>query len=336
MDIDATREYRKILDYCQGHEVPEYMLQQTIAWNEGLWKSYLNLLRRVGERFEGKVVVDFGCKYGHLLPLLIILGVSKAIGIDVEESYIEVGRKVFEKLYPEVRILRSECGFIPLQPETVDLVLVNEVISHINPGYLETLYSEIARILKYKGLVLVSDGNNAGNKRRREKLISLYEAWEKGTDGFKVDRDTMVESYITRRKKIIQTKYPNLDLHKVDYLAQNTSGLFGDFLLQVIEEYMRTGDVICRPYRQGVYPTNPDHSGVVMERAFNPIQVEMSLSSYGLVSRQIFPKPTFSRSGIISTIKDILLLVRYLIENLLDPTWRRTQSEGFQIIGVKK
>jgi SAM-dependent methyltransferase len=235
------------------------------------------------------VVVDFGCKYGHLLPWFVVAGVSEAIGVEVEDSYVEEGRSIFEALYANVRILKEEQGCIPLQPDTVDFVLVNEVISHVNPTYLDMVYAEIARVLKSGGRVLISDGNNIANAECQAALTPLYEAWENGPDGTKTDRDTVSESYLTRRRKIIQSRHPRLDPTRVDFLARNTSGLFGDFLIRVIDEYVQTGELIRRPYRRGVCPTNPSPSGVVMERGFHPVQVELALASYGLEAWQVLP-----------------------------------------------
>jgi SAM-dependent methyltransferase len=307
-----------------------------VAWQQGLWKTYRRLLHLAPFTLEGKVAVEFGCKYGHLLSLLIIMEADQAIGIDVEDTYLDAGRTVFEKLYHGVRLLKSDQGCIPLQPETVDFVLVNEVISHINPRYLETFYAEIARILRRKRVVLFSDGNTWENQRCQEKLVSLYESWENGPDGTKTDRDTVVESYLTKRTKMIRHRYPDLDLPRVDYLAKNTSGLFGDFLMRTIDDYVKTDELIRRSYRRGISPTNPNPSGVVMERGLHPLQIKMSLERYGLRCKRVFLKPMFNRSGLKSLSRDALLRVRYRIKSLLWPWLQEKKSEGFQLIGVKE
>jgi len=336
MESKIDHEYHKVLNYCQTHPVPEYMLKQSVAWQQGLWKTYWHLLDLAPFALKGKVAVDFGCKYGHLLPLLISIEVDQAIGIDVEDTYLDAGRMVFEKLYPNVKLLKSDQGYIPLQPESVDFVLVNEVISHINPGYLETFYAEIARILKRKGVVLISDGNNLENARCREKLVSLYESWENGPDGSKTDRDTVTECYLTRRTNMIRARYPDLDLLQADYLARNTSGLFGDYLIRTIDDYVKTGELIRRPYRRGIPPTNPNFSGVVMERGLYPHQIKISLESYGLRCKRVLLKPTFIRSGFKGLLKDVLVSSRYWVKGRFSPWLLKIKAEGFQMIGVKE
>lgn len=67
-------------------------------------------------------------------------------------------------------------------------------------------------------------------------------------------------------------------------MAQNTSGLWGGYLDEVIDRYVETGELIRRPYQRGVYPTHPQ--GVVMEKGFFPTQLRLTLSLYGLRARQ--------------------------------------------------
>jgi SAM-dependent methyltransferase len=312
------------------------MVKQSVAWQQGLWKTYWHLLQLAPFPLKGKVAVDFGCKYGHLLPLLIVMEVDQAIGIDIEDTYIEAGRMVFEKLYPKVKLLKSDQGYIPLQPETVDFVLVNEVISHINPSYLETFYAEIARILRRKGTVLISDGNNLENIQCQKNLVSFYESWENGPDGTKTDRDTVLECYLTRRTKMILARYPDLDQQRVDYLAENTSGLFGDFLIRTIDDYVKTGELIRRPYRRGVSPTNPNASGVVMERGLDPSQIMMSFENYGLRCKRILSRPVFNRSGFKGLLREAPAYVRHRVKSVVFPGLQKMKAQGFQMIGMKE
>jgi len=292
LEIKILKEYRRVLVYCQTHPVPDYMLEISRQWaEENLWKEYWEIIQATPYDYDGKVVVDFGCKYGHLLPMFMALGAKVAIGVEVEKNYIEPALELFHEMYSDIKIVRSEEGYIPLQPETVDFVLLNEVISHVNPAFLETVYAEIGRILKPGGMVLVSDGNNIGYGPRADGLIYLWDAWENGPDGAKTSRDTVIKSYLTRRKEIICARHPQLDKAQVDYLAENTSGLWGAFLLKTIDEYAVSGALIRRTYRRGACPTNPNASGVMMERGFYPLQVIRALESYGFDAQDIHSAP---------------------------------------------
>lgn len=340
IESHVQAEYEKVWQFCQAHEPEDpNFVKLSGEFRGGYWRDYYyNLLNRL-PTLEDKVVVDFGCKYGHVFPLFLALGAVKAIGVEVEQKYLRNGSRVFGELYGErVEYIPSENGYIALQPESVDIVVVNEVVSHINPGYLDTVYAEIARILKTGGLILISDGNNLGVKNYfRDNLCPLYEAWENGPDRTRTDRDVVSKCFLNRRVEMICQRHPLLEAEKVKYLAENTSGLFGDYFLEAVDRYVQSGELIRRPYRKGVYPTNPSPSGVVMERGFYPLQVEMALRSYGFETRQLYDRPRFTRFWPLGFLKDLYRFLRYYLKGFLafDANWERHRTSAFQILGVK-
>ncbi|MFN7622276.1 MAG: methyltransferase domain-containing protein, partial [Acidobacteriota bacterium] len=52
-------------------------------------------------------------------------------------------------------IKQTQLGLIPLQAESVDFVLINEVISQVNFVYLNTVFREIFRVLRLSGVVRI-------------------------------------------------------------------------------------------------------------------------------------------------------------------------------------
>ena len=289
---------------------------------------------------RGATVADIGCKYGHTLPLFLARGAARAIGIDVEEEYLTVGRRIVGDIYPSVAFVQSERGFLPLPPDSVDFVLMNEVISHVNPTMLPTLYSEIARILRPKGQVLISDGNNIANLDCALDLVQVYDAWENGPEGRNTGRDVVDGAFINLRKEIIRNRHPSLPPDRVDYLATNTSGLFGDYFSAVIDRFVATGELVERPYRRGLCPTNPAASGVVMEWGFRPEAVVLALAAYGLAARAVTPVPPGPAPPPLDR-RSLKLFVGTAIANLRfalakpPPPPPPPPGWGFQILGVK-
>jgi SAM-dependent methyltransferase len=338
VDDGILREYTKVLEFCRGHRLalPEQLLQQAVDFQEGLWKTYCSLLRTIPLPIKGRTVVDFGCKYGHLLPLLVGLGAETAIGIDAEEEYVRAGKLVFEDLYQNVRILECESGHIPLQPDSVDICVMNEVVSHINPGFLDRVWSEVSRILKMDGILFISDGNNSAHPYAGRTLPDLYEKWENGPEGAATDRGTVTRPFVVRRGEIIRRRHPELSDDRIEYLARNTSGLFGSYLEKTIDEYAQSGKLIHRPYRKGICPTNPSCAGAVMERGLHPAYLELALSEYGLEARSHLPESYQERTGLIDLAKGLALSLRHHLRNLLMPGWERSASPGFQIIAFKR
>jgi SAM-dependent methyltransferase len=331
-------EYAKVLEYCERspQPLPDYLLKQSRDHRDGLYRIYEELLDAVPMDLRGKAVADFGCKYGHLLPLLFARGAAQAVGIDAEEDYVSAGRAVFEALYPNARLVRSELGYIPLQPATVDLVIMNEVISHVNPSFLDRVWREASRILKPGGMLFISDGNNFASASARAKLVELYEKWENGPEGAQTDRDVVTESFFKRRQDFIRRRHPGLAEDKIAYLAANTSGLFGEYFARTVDAFAAGGELIRRPYEKGACPASPHESGVVMERAFLPQQLELALIEYGFAARQIVPKPTFGRRGVLGPLKDLYVWLYWRLRELRNPEWQRSAEEGFRIVAVKK
>jgi 2-polyprenyl-3-methyl-5-hydroxy-6-metoxy-1,4-benzoquinol methylase len=263
-------------------------ISRTADYAAGAWNYDNQLLSLVATPLKGKTVLDFGAKYGHTIPLLFALGAAGVIAVDVEDEYLNTGKSVLGATYAKSQYLRSERGLLQLQPQTVDLVIVNEVISHINFAYLETFYSEVARILRLKGHVLISDGNNLANEAMRNGLPDVWDAWENGPQGRKTERDVVAVPYIERRARIARQRQPALTESEIDYLAKNTSSLFGEMLANTIDEFSATKKLIERPYRYGTCPTNPGPGGVVMERPFHPADVIRSLEANALTAKQVF------------------------------------------------
>lgn len=141
--------------------------------SDGLWKEYLDILS-LAPKLEGCTALDFGCKYGHTLPILHALGASKCIGVDVEDEYLSTGNRAFQNIGFPGAMVKPDDGYLAIDSETVDFVLVNEVISHVNPCFLDSLYSELARLLKPGGHILISDGNNRANSSCITDLRQLF------------------------------------------------------------------------------------------------------------------------------------------------------------------
>jgi len=335
--MDPQAEYDRILDEAGRRQAPPYFVEMSRLFaRDAIWKSYDSLLAALPGGLAG-TAVDIGCKYGHALPLFLCRGAVRAIGVDVVDEYLDAGRQILAAMYPAIGFEKSDEGLLPLAPSSADFVLLNEVISHVNPMFLDNLYAEVGRTLKPGGHVLISDGNNIANAECRKALAELYDAWENGPSGRKTDRDTVTTSFLERRREIIRARHPSLEGDRLDYAARNTSGLFGPLLERAVDEFVRTGKLVERPYRPGICPTNPGPGGEVMERGFHPLQVEMSLAGNGIRARQVLPPPpTLQVSGLRGTFRSLATVLRDRVRRRLEPDFERGASWGFLIHGIKE
>jgi SAM-dependent methyltransferase len=106
----------------------------------------------------GKKVVDLGCRFGDLTA--IFMEDNEVIGFDVDDGALEICNEKygFETHWQD---LSEE---LPLEDESVDVVILNEVLEHL--PYPDLVVSEIYRVLKKDGLFLGSVPNACRLKNR--------------------------------------------------------------------------------------------------------------------------------------------------------------------------
>lgn len=258
-------------------------LQQIVAaWTESTWVSYLNfVVLHVPINPEGKTVLDFGCGHGLLAPLLLSLGAARYIGVDIGE-FSQLS-ELFSAEEGRVQFVNPDEGYLPLDAASVDLVIANEVISHVPPKDLPTIYEEWGRIVRPAGGLLVSDGNSLEDAAYfKRTLLPLYEAVERGAPGASFGEPPFIGqiacSYQDQRRNLLRSWFPSLTEEQATFLAANTAPLATDRLRRAGEQFLLDGTLIKRPYRPGHPPVNPAHGGVE-ERGFRPASVAADLET---------------------------------------------------------
>jgi SAM-dependent methyltransferase len=336
-------DYERLLAASAELGAPEHFVQFSKLFAEHqLWRSYTSLLDLAPVSLEGGIAVDIGCKYGHALPIFLAQGARTAIGVDVIDEYLAVARDVLGVIFPATSFVKSEQGYLPITSETASVVMINEVISHVNPMYLPNLFSEVARVLVPGGYVLISDGNNIANAECRRDLVDVYDAWENGPTGRKTGRDVVDDAFIELRRHLVHERHPTLAAEKVEYLARNTSGLFGDYFTTVVDRYVAGGEFIERPYRHGICPTNPRDGGTVMEFGYHPKHIEMMLAAYGIRAERADPLPDPPGAPRLnfrtprSAAGSALRWANYQWRHFREPAPVRVEGWGFQIRGLKE
>lgn len=102
-------------------------------------------------------ILDFGCGNGSMLFLCAMNGSKFNIGIDLSEIAIEYARQRAEKMTSAefIFITGSIKQLKKLEDTSVDAVILSNIIDNLYPADAEVLISEIKRILKVNGKVLV-------------------------------------------------------------------------------------------------------------------------------------------------------------------------------------
>ena len=110
------------------------------------------------EPAAGEVCVDLGSGRGHdLVRLAESVGAEgEVIGIDISEGMVRKATRNLEKFgISNGRVIKTNLEEIKLSDNSVDLVISNCTINHAENK--QTVWKEIARILKPGGRFVVSD-----------------------------------------------------------------------------------------------------------------------------------------------------------------------------------
>ncbi|MBU0667296.1 MAG: class I SAM-dependent methyltransferase [Nanoarchaeota archaeon] len=99
-----------------------------------------------------KNILEIGCSNGFRLRFLKKKLMCNCTGIEPSEQAIEDGKNK----YKDIRFVRGVCSNIPLN-KTFDLIIVNFVLHWVDRNNLNKCISEIDRLLKTNGHLILGD-----------------------------------------------------------------------------------------------------------------------------------------------------------------------------------
>src|SRR5689334_12297643 len=267
--------YSELLQLGRDGGAGSKFIRMSERYADGGWQGAVKKADGLFSRpFNGGTVLDFGSKFGHLAPVLKSMGAGQVVNVDVDDEYLRDGERFIGEV-TGARFVKSDDCHLDLESESVDFVLMKEVISHINPALLFTCFQEVARVMQPGAELVVSDGNNLDRPEVREDLMSKWCEWEHGASR------ELGSNYQTMRGRMIAKAFPDLPPERVDYFARNTSGLHTDRLIATVRRAVEQNTFVERPHRKGQLPVHPGY-GTVMERGFNAQWVIGALAEHGL------------------------------------------------------
>lgn len=100
-----------------------------------------------------KFAIEIGCGYGRMTPLLAEVA-ERVVGLEREPHLVEEAAR----LYPDIAFQRvADLTVLPIESQTVDLVLTFTVLQHQLDGSAQDTATEIRRILRPHGLLLLCE-----------------------------------------------------------------------------------------------------------------------------------------------------------------------------------
>lgn len=134
----------------------------------------------LADRVKGKVFLDYACGNGERTIVAAKLGAALAVGIDISPVSIEnakaaaLGADVADRCL----FLQGDCEHTDLPASSIDVILCNGVLHHMDLSYA---YYEMRRILRDGGFVLAVEAlaNNPLIQLYRRMTPQMRTEWEK-------------------------------------------------------------------------------------------------------------------------------------------------------------
>lgn len=278
-------------------------------FNGARWQKQKNLEAYVKNAYDifalldgqNKTVLELGCGFGLMLVSFGMFGSKRLIGVDIAQENQEGFQKLSAQ-FPDLD-LNFQLGDwlnLPHEPESFDVVLMYESISHIRDT--DIILSEIHNVLKPNGVLFISDGNN--DLSVYAKIIS-HRKWKHAetetAQSSQVSRSVDRLSYRQARANMIKEAYPHLAPDVVQEFSEKTRGLFG----QEILDYVAACLVGKKNLPQASFSYRNPITGEFHEKSFNPLKLSGQLQALGFQSELL--RPIFPTTPLTANPRDIVI-----------------------------
>jgi len=134
--------------------------------NEWHKKGVEFLIENVPLKYNTKII-DLGTARGNVVYWLNKMGFD-AYGVEVSEWCVKNAHSQ--------KILQADLSkHIPVVSESYDYVIAREVLEHIPECEIDTTIREIYRILKPKGIAIISNATNRAGKEDKKRKSGYYD-----------------------------------------------------------------------------------------------------------------------------------------------------------------
>jgi ubiquinone/menaquinone biosynthesis C-methylase UbiE len=225
-------------------------------------------------------VLDLGAGFGVYACLLRILGVPEVVAMDYHaQKACDAAKLVRHLRLDGLYVLQGDALALPFRGRPFDAALTLASLSHIREP--KEALRMLSGQLRPGGRVYVFEDNNSSFPGYTKEMSRVWEAAESGQyqEGLPSEKQHS-ESYLTLRREMIRTRFPDLSSEALDHCARETRGLYGRKLIDTVEEY-RNGSAIhnsrrhlvCHPV-SGEYEEYPLNPGILKrmlrDAGFNP------------------------------------------------------------------
>ncbi len=237
---------------CSRLDISEYSavyLKKHIDSLEYLFQMYTHIVyhlkKQTQKPFDQILVIDHGGGIGLLSLFCKSLGMQ-VIYNDVYKQVLDDAQLIaqFVDFKAEKYIHGDMDAIIDYCKKTAckaDAIISSEVIEHIYD--INAFIRKLPQIPSDQLSFVFSTSANTCNPIRKRKLVKLQKKAElHGNEYFTGHKDKdSLQSFVTIRKEIIKTQFPNLSQKEIDSLATATRGLKKEDIITSVEACIKTG-----------------------------------------------------------------------------------------------
>jgi len=248
----------------------------------------LRCMEQSGVTIASSRVLELG-HGGAALPIsLVFCGATECVALRSTPAKLGALRAFARMLpYGLAERLRVVEGWDEATPggQAFDIVFCNGLLSQ--PAGRELL-PRLRGVLAPKGCLLISEEHNARNPLLRYKLHNLYRWREEGPPGRRWG-EVIEKTYRQLRAEIVARSFgTRLSRHEAHLLAERTSGLHGETLLEACERYIKKGEPPQSFYVPDTAPVDPT-TGATWEQLTDPVELRRRLQREGYRRCKIHP-----------------------------------------------
>lgn len=166
MQNKGKRTDKEILTYYQT-KAPLSAMSSPLYQRAILQRFLADLENKVN--LSSMKILDFGCGLGNNLNLLTN-HFQKVVTVDVSQKAIDLAKKKYKS--PKVKFLLIKDQKLPFKSSNFDFILAAEVLEHV-PNLKKSM-SELRRVLKKNGYLLISTPNYWNLRGLSKKLVELF------------------------------------------------------------------------------------------------------------------------------------------------------------------
>jgi len=121
--------------------------------NDEIGFEHLHRYYTALELIKGKIVLDVACGEGYGTDILS-KNANKIFGVDIDQASIDHAKRTYKS--NNIEFICGNADEIPLPDDSVEVVISYETIEHINEESQKKFLSEIKRVLRKGGILIIS------------------------------------------------------------------------------------------------------------------------------------------------------------------------------------